>query len=107
MIKSAGRILPRRGQLYGGQWRKARRLFLARHPLCRMCQTQGKIATATVVDHIRPHRGDLVLFWDQTNWQALCKSHHDSAKQREEKSGKLIGNDVSGESTHPDHHWNK
>jgi 5-methylcytosine-specific restriction protein A len=32
---------------------------------------------ATVVDHIIPHRGNQRLFWDQNNWQALCKRHHD------------------------------
>jgi 5-methylcytosine-specific restriction protein A len=98
---------PTRGQLYGWRWRKARKLFLARHPLCRMCNAQGKLTASTVVDHIRPHRGDLVLFWDERNWQALCESHHNSVKQAQEKSGKLIGNDISGEPTHPDHHWNK
>jgi 5-methylcytosine-specific restriction protein A len=25
-----------------------------------------------VVDHIVPHRGDKKLFWDSSNWQALC-----------------------------------
>lgn len=42
---------------------------------------------ATVVDHIVPHRGNAVLFWDETNWQSLCKGCHDSAKQSEEKQG--------------------
>ncbi|WP_295219971.1 HNH endonuclease signature motif containing protein, partial [Ruminococcus sp.] len=32
---------------------------------------------ATVVDHIIPHRGDPHLMWDESNWQALCKSCHD------------------------------
>lgn len=27
---------------------------------------------ARVVDHITPHRGDVALFWDESNWQALC-----------------------------------
>jgi 5-methylcytosine-specific restriction enzyme A len=40
---------------------------------------------AEVVDHIIPHKGDINLFWDTKNWQALCKWHHDSVKQREEK----------------------
>ncbi len=40
---------------------------------------------ATVVDHIKPHRGDPKLFWDQENWQALCARHHDRDKQREER----------------------
>ena len=38
---------------------------------------QNKITPATVVDHIVPHRGDKKLFWDQSNWQPLCKEHHD------------------------------
>jgi 5-methylcytosine-specific restriction enzyme A len=98
---------PTRGQLYGWRWRNARKLYLARHPRCRMCQAQGKITAATVVDHVRPHRGDLVLFWDERNWQPLCESHHNSAKQKEEKSGKLMGTDATGRPTHPDHHWNR
>lgn len=32
---------------------------------------------ANVVDHIKPHRGDKVLFWDSANWQPLCKECHD------------------------------
>lgn len=47
------------------------------HPLCVQCAKQGKYVRATVVDHIIPHRGDQKLFWDQNNWQALCKSCHD------------------------------
>jgi 5-methylcytosine-specific restriction endonuclease McrA len=34
------------------------------------------------VDHIIPHRGDDRLFWDRSNWQALCAHHHNSNKQR-------------------------
>ena len=37
---------------------------------------EGRYVLATDVDHIVPHRGDPVLFWDQSNWQALCHSHH-------------------------------
>ena len=38
---------------------------------------EGKYTRATVVDHIIPHRGDRILFWDQNNWQPLCKPCHD------------------------------
>ena len=38
-----------------------------------------------MVDHIIKHGGNQDLFWDENNWQALCKLHHDSTKQREEK----------------------
>ena len=37
------------------------------------------------MDHIRPHRGDPVLFWDQTNWQPLCKHHHDVKTRNEDQ----------------------
>ena len=64
-------------QGYGAQWQKARALFLKQHPLCAFCQAEGKIVPATVVDHIIPHRGDQRLFWDQANWEPLCKECHD------------------------------
>lgn len=62
---------------YDTKWREARRLFLQRYPLCQRCLKHGKLTPATVVDHIVPHRGDQYLFWDQDNWQALCKGCHD------------------------------
>ena len=34
-------------------------------------------AHACHFDHIIPHRGDMRLFWDESNWQALCESWHD------------------------------
>ena len=62
---------------YDAKWRKARDLFLKRHPLCAECMRKGKITPATVVDHKIPHRGDKRLFWDMSNWQPLCKGCHD------------------------------
>lgn len=35
-----------------------------------------------VVDHIMPHRGNLALFWDPENLQAVSKAYHDGEKQR-------------------------
>lgn len=62
---------------YDSKWQKARAAYLKRHPLCVLCMVKGKLTPATVVDHIIPHRGDKRLFWDQTNWQPLCKGCHD------------------------------
>ena len=62
---------------YDASWRKARALFLRQHPLCAECRRNGRLTPATVVDHIVPHRGDKGLFWDQKNWQPLCKGCHD------------------------------
>ncbi|WP_231555339.1 HNH endonuclease [Paracoccus sanguinis] len=39
---------------------------------------------ADVVDHITPHRGDEALFWNWSNWQALCAPCHNRHKQRAE-----------------------
>ncbi|MGR0243453.1 HNH endonuclease, partial [Klebsiella pneumoniae] len=43
-------------RIYGSRWDKARRAFLAHHPLCVMCQQQGKTVAASAVDHITPHK---------------------------------------------------
>ena len=61
---------------YNWSWRKASKNYLADHPLCVDCRAAGHTVLAEVVDHIKPHRGDKVLFWDVNNWQGLCYSHH-------------------------------
>ena len=70
---------------YGHKWRAARLAYLREHPLCVMCQADGHVTAATVVDHIVPHRGDQTLFWRRSNWQSLCAMHHSRDKQREEQ----------------------
>lgn len=70
---------------YGSRWQKARKIFLQSHPICAKCRAEGKIIKATVVDHIIPHRGDPKLFWDQSNWQALCKRCHDRKTMTDER----------------------
>ena len=90
---------------YGYRWQQARRSYLAEHPLCVMCDAAGKVTAATVVDHVRPHRGDMLLFWDRDNWQPLCAPCHDGAKATQERSGRVIGCDASGVPIDPCHHW--
>ncbi len=89
------------------RWRRESRAYLQRNPLCRMCEAQGRTTLATVVDHIKPHRGDPELFWNQENWQGLCKTDHDAAKKELEMSGRLRGCDVHGRPLDPNHHWNQ
>ena len=72
---------------YGYKWQKARERYLLEHPLCVYCARQGLTAAANVVDHKVAHRGDQELFWDESNWQPLCKPCHDSVKQAEEAAG--------------------
>ena len=66
---------------YGRRWQRESKLYLRSHPQCAVCP-QESIQPATVVDHIVPHRGDMELFWNVENWQALCASCHNR------KSGK-------------------
>lgn len=70
-------VRPSSSRGYDSRWRKARKRFLAAHPLCEECMKNGIYTKATVVDHIIPHRGDPKLFWEESNWQALCKRCHD------------------------------
>lgn len=69
------------------QWQRLRDWVLNQNPLCVFCQRQGRIEAATVVDHIKPHKGDRTLFYDSKNLQGLCSPHHDSDKQAEERRG--------------------
>lgn len=66
-------------------WREELRpAQLLREPFCRVCAARGERVRATVVDHIRPHRGDWELFIDPANHQSLCKRCHDQKTAREE-----------------------
>lgn len=69
---------------YDNKWRKARNFYLKENPLCVACKASGELTPATVVDHIKPHKGDMILFWVFDNWQALCKRCHDVKTARED-----------------------
>ncbi|MCL6557390.1 MAG: HNH endonuclease [Firmicutes bacterium] len=69
---------------YGSNWQKYRITFLAQNPWCVECLKHGNFTPAKVVDHIIPHKGDMVLFWDTNNHQALCKRCHDAKTARED-----------------------
>lgn len=58
------------------RWDRWRKRFLDEHELCEHCKQKGILRSATVVDHIEPHRGDPDLFWDWDNLQALCEKCH-------------------------------
>ena len=66
------------GRLYDTQrWKRARRQFLAEHPLCRDCRRAGRVKPATDIHHVVPrrqqHSGD---DFDEANLEALCHSCH-------------------------------
>lgn len=70
-----------RGYTY--RWQKESRAFRFRNPLCRLCEAEGVTRLATLVDHIIPHKGDPVLFWDKKNWQSLCDDCHNEKTAKE------------------------
>ena len=65
---------PDSNKIYGRRWRTIRNLYIARHPLCELCEAAGRLIPATEVHHKIPiddggtHADD--------NLQALCKSCH-------------------------------
>ncbi|MGC7561347.1 HNH endonuclease [Pasteurella sp. PK-2025] len=89
-------------------WKQLRLDHLAKEPLCVFCMRDGKLTPATVVDHIKAHKGDLNLFFDENNLQSLCKLHHDSSKQKAEINKiNEIGCDKNGFPIDPNHPFNK
>lgn len=52
---------------------------------CAMCGRHDPNKGGMVADHIKPHRGDRALFFDESNLQCLCKRCHDKVKQSEER----------------------
>ena len=89
------------------RWRRLRAYVLAEHPLCRMCEAQGKLTPANEVDHINPisKGGDA---WDIDNLQSLCISCH--SRKTAVDTGKretMTGCGVDGVPLDNKHHWNQ
>lgn len=61
------------------RWPPLRDQVLSEEALCRA----GCGRPPTVVDHIRPHRGNEQLAFDRANLQGMCKPCHDSKTARE------------------------
>lgn len=78
------------------RWQRLRANQLSMQPLCQMCLITEDITPATVVDHKKNHKGDLVLFHDPDNLQSLCKHHHDSAKQMMDHGKQVVTYGVDG-----------
>lgn len=61
---------------------------LGGHPLCAYCELEGRVAAATLVDHLYPHRRFQGVFWMRQWWVSACADCHDGFKQRVERAGK-------------------
>lgn len=73
----------RRG--YDGVHARARKMFLARNPLCVEHLAAGETVASKVLDHIIPHRGNRELLRDPKNWQALCVPCHNAKSAKEKR----------------------
>lgn len=100
---------PAMGRVYDlRQWRDQCAPFvLADEPWCRFCLALGCLTPATVVDHIVPARLNPDLAFERSNLQALCKAHHDSAKQQQECRGYHGELDAQGYPIDPAHPANR
>jgi len=88
-IADYARRHPEYNKLYTPKhYRAYRRMFLNRHPLCANYAECGN--SATVLDHIVDHGGDLELFNNPENHQALCKQCHDKKTAKSKGWGKNI-----------------
>lgn len=67
---------------YDPRWRRRRKRYLAKHPNCVICESQGRVAYDLEVDHIVSlRRGGAD---EPSNWQTLCHRHHSEKTARED-----------------------
>jgi 5-methylcytosine-specific restriction endonuclease McrA len=67
-------------------WRKLRKKFIEKNPLCVHCAFEDITTKATVVDHIQPIRlGGEPL--KEFNLQSLCEMHHNRKSSSEARKG--------------------
>jgi len=90
----------------GRYWQRRRRLQLREHPLCKFCADRGAVVRASVVDHLKPHRGDWNLFV-LGELQSLCADCHDKHKRYIEIRGHSIEVGDDGWPLDPNHPANR
>jgi 5-methylcytosine-specific restriction protein A len=62
--------------------------FICQYQGCgRLCSGKGD----AIAHHIKAHRGDPDLFWDENNLQCVCKDCHDGPIQAEEAKRRASG----------------
>ena len=84
IITTGGYARERSADLYHTyRWTKESRAFKESHPLCAECRRHGRISPAEVTDHIIPY--PICDYWDQSNWQPLCRKCNDEKGQRDKR----------------------
>lgn len=68
---------------YGSDWRKVRQRYIAKHPLCEICEKEGRVTVTRQVHHIQPFRGlDDPLRLDESNLMSVCIPCHRKAEAK-------------------------
>lgn len=71
------------GDMYNYAWESYRKRFLAINHECYACGEN-----ATVVDHLKPHQGDEILFKKTDNHIPLCERCHNTVTMKFDKKYK-------------------
>lgn len=88
-------------------WARLRAQQLRDEPLCKYHNQMGEVVAATVVDHVKPHRGDRNLAFDSDNLQSLCEGCHNVHADAKDRGKPVAGCDADGYPLDPDHAWGK
>jgi 5-methylcytosine-specific restriction protein A len=89
------------------KWKAFRLQQLRAHPLCAYHLKRNQYVPAGIFDHVNPKDKYSLETFYRGPFQSLCKGCHDSAGQKEDKRGHIIGCDIHGVPLDPEHHWNK
>ena len=89
------------------RWQGIRRGQLAARPLCAMCLEDGHTRAATICNHVDKDAKQTKEGFFAGPFNSLCKTHHDSTQQRQERTGHVIGCDADGWPRDPEHPWNR
>jgi 5-methylcytosine-specific restriction protein A len=72
-----------------------------------MCEAAGRVEPAVLVDHIKPAKDNVNLFFDINNLQSLCRLCHDGAKRKDERRGYSTAIGPDGWPVDPSHPINR
>ena len=85
------------------RWLQLRKKHLAKFPCCRICGTKQNLQ----IDHIESTKLNMDRFYDPTNLQTLCISHHGQKTILDQGKKIKYPVDENGYPTAPDHFWVK
>lgn len=89
------------------EWRKGRQEFLQQHRYCELCAAEGRSVLADTVHHKVPHKGRVSIFFDRTQWQAMCTGCHARHGSFMDRHGFAPGCDEHGNPLDPNHPFNR